>query len=373
MRADETPRRIKVGLFLAGGLGLAIAMLIAIGSSQHPFARKVTLHTSFRDTAGLEVGAPVLLGGVEVGTVDDIHFAPTLEVKDVSVTLSIQARFLERIRTDSRAMLTPKGLLGDLTVTITVGSASGAALAEGATLASIDRRTLGETVSALEGGIDDVRALSRGVQGRLEDVVTPELGRDLGRLVRAAADSAEAIQHGDGLAHALIYDRTLAPIARSTLRNAERGAGELATAMARLDRLTAAVEAGGGTLHRLVYSDDAEPILTDARRAARELADAAVEIRRGQGPLHTLVYGKGGDDLLRNLTALSETLKRVGDDLAAGKGTLGALLEDPTIYEDLKLVLRDVKRNALLKALVRFTIERDHLREDGAPMAPMAR
>lgn len=364
MTSGETGRRIKVGLFLAGGLVATLAILIAIGRTQRPFARKVTLYTSFRDTAGLEVGAPVLLGGIEVGVVQALRFAPTLDVRDVSVTLSIQARYLERIRSDSQAMLTPKGLLGDLTVTIAVGSAGAPPLSDGAILASTDRRTLGETMRALEGGIDDMRSLSRGVQGRLDDLITPELARDLGRLVHAAADSAEAVEHGDGLAHALLYDRTLASQLRSAFHDADRSAGELATAMARLDRVAAAVEGGDGALHRLVYRDDAGPLFADARRAVGELAAAADEIRHGSGPLHTALYGKGGDELLRNLTALSETLKRVGDDLASGRGTLGALLEDPTIYEDLKLILRDVKRNALLKALVRFTIERDHLRDE---------
>jgi phospholipid/cholesterol/gamma-HCH transport system substrate-binding protein len=67
---------------------------------------------------------------------------------------------------------------------------------------------------------------------------------------------------------------------------------------------------------------------------------------------------------------LSRTLKKVGDDVAAGKGTVGALLEDPTIYQDLKVILGGVKRNTLLKALVRFTIQRDGLNQEGGATPP---
>ena len=46
-------------------------------------------------------------------------------------------------------------------------------------------------------------------------------------------------------------------------------------------------------------------------------------------------------------------------DVKAGKGTLGALLVDPSVYEDLKMVLGNVERNKALRALVRYSIRRD--------------
>jgi phospholipid/cholesterol/gamma-HCH transport system substrate-binding protein len=352
------------------GIATVTATLLVIGQVQHPFARRVTLHTAFRNIAGLTVGAPVRLGGVDIGSVQDVRFAPALEVKDVSVTLGVQARYLDRIRADSRATLTPKGLLGDLTVTLTVGSAAAAPLRDGAFIPAIESQGLADMVTSLHEGIGDVRSLSRTFGDRLDAVLSPEVARDLGRFVRAAADSAEAVQRGDGLAHALIYDRTLTADGRALARGATRSALNLESALGRLDRIADAVESGDGTLHRLVYGDDLEPVLADAQRAARALADAATEIRRGPGPLHALVYGPEGDELLRNLALLSRNLRRVSDDVAAGKGTLGALVEDPTIYEDLKIILRDVRRNTLLKALVRYTIQRDGLRQGDAGGVP---
>jgi len=365
MKPDALRRPLKAGLFLTAGAVVTAAMLVMIGGAQHPFARKARLRTSFRDTTGLSIGAPVRLGGLDVGTVREIQFAPTLGVREVSVTLAIEARYLDRIRADSRATLAPKGLLGDATIAISLGTADAAPLGDGAFLPSEDNQTVSEMVGSLNEGISEVRALSKGLRERLDDVVTPEMGRDLARLARAAADSAEALQHGDGLAHALLFDPELAATARSIARNADRSAGALATAITRVDRIAAAVEGGSGTLHRLVSRDDAGPILEDAQRAARELADAATAIRQQPGPLHTLVYGPDADALVENLTALSRTLKKVGEDVAAGRGTVGALLEDPTVYEDLKIILRGVKRNTLLKSLVRFTIERDRLRQEG--------
>jgi len=361
MRRDESLERVKVGVFLAAGVALVLAILVVTGRSQRPFSRKVTLHASFQNAAGLTVGAPVRLGGVDIGAVQAIDFSSELGVKEVAVTLRVQERFLPRIRTDSRATLTPKGLLGDTFVTITVGSPEAAPLRDGARVAAGDNEGLGQMMASVQGGLDEIRSLSRGLRGHLDALVTPEATRDLGRLLHAAAGAAEEIESGDGLAHALVYDQTLARDARTLLRDAGRSTAELRSALARIDRVAAVVEEGDGTLHRLVYRDDAGPVIADAQRAARELADAATEIRQGKGPLHALVYGRDGDELLANLTRLSRTLGRIGDDVARGKGTLGALLQDPSVYEDLKIILRDVKRNTLLKAVVRYTIERDRL------------
>ena len=46
-------------------------------------------------------------------------------------------------------------------------------------------------------------------------------------------------------------------------------------------------------------------------------------------------------------------------ELIAGQGTLGALVVDPTVYEQLVQVLGGVGRSRVLRALVRYAISRD--------------
>jgi phospholipid/cholesterol/gamma-HCH transport system substrate-binding protein len=54
-------------------------------------------------------------------------------------------------------------------------------------------------------------------------------------------------------------------------------------------------------------------------------------------------------------------LRRLGDDVEQGKGTVGALLKDPSVYEDLKTILGNIERNRLLKSLIRYTIKKEGL------------
>ena len=46
-------------------------------------------------------------------------------------------------------------------------------------------------------------------------------------------------------------------------------------------------------------------------------------------------------------------------DIRAGRGTLGALLVDPSLYEDIKTLVGNVQRNEVLRALVRYSIHQD--------------
>ena len=63
--------------------------------------------------------------------------------------------------------------------------------------------------------------------------------------------------------------------------------------------------------------------------------------------------GEAGADFraaLANLRAVSEKLK-------SGEGTVGALIEDPTVYENLVTFLEGAQRSFLLRSLVRSTIQ----------------
>jgi phospholipid/cholesterol/gamma-HCH transport system substrate-binding protein len=45
--------------------------------------------------------------------------------------------------------------------------------------------------------------------------------------------------------------------------------------------------------------------------------------------------------------------------MKAGRGTIGALLVDPTVYEDVKSLVGNVERNQVLRALVRYSIKQN--------------
>jgi phospholipid/cholesterol/gamma-HCH transport system substrate-binding protein len=59
-------------------------------------------------------------------------------------------------------------------------------------------------------------------------------------------------------------------------------------------------------------------------------------------------------------------LRAVTDRLKQGEGTVGALLEDPTVYENLVQFLEGARRSFLLRTLIRSTIDAGGAGSSGA-------
>jgi phospholipid/cholesterol/gamma-HCH transport system substrate-binding protein len=156
--------------------------------------------------------------------------------------------------------------------------------------------------------------------GAVSSIASPEVTENIRRITGALAALTEEVQHGEGLAHALIYDRAPARRVSAILSNLEDATKDASTVSKRLDRVVGALEQGPGTLH-------------------------------------TLLYGDEGAALLADLAELGERLNRISAQVEAGQGTIGGLLVDPSVYEDMKTVLGNVERNVIFKALARMTIK----------------
>ena len=361
MARDDARRSFQVGLFLAVSISVLAVVILLLGRTQSLFARKARLHCSFENTGGLVVGAPVRLAGVDIGIVHSIRFAPDLRERKVLVQLGVEGRYLERIREDSVAHLDSKGLLGDMIVNITVGSADKRALADGDAIRSQESTGLTKVIDSVQEGIDQIRALTGKVDERLTAVLTDDLARDVGRIALSTANVMEKVEKGGGLVHALVYDPRLTRDVTSMVDEARGVVAGVDRAVARVDRIVAQVEGGEGTLHALIYGADGARILADARAAMHDIDSVIGEIQHGKGLLHSLVYEEDRTNLIQNLTAMSRTLRTLAEEVEQGKGTIGALIKDPSVYEDLKGILGNLRRNKLLRALVRYTIQKDGL------------
>jgi len=126
----------------------------------------------------------------------------------------------------------------------------------------------------------------------------------------------------------------------------------------------ARVRRGPGFAHDVIYGDGPTKEIAQVGGAAEELALALRGIREGDGFAHDVLFGGDSNtsDALSNVTTITADLRDIVRGMKQGKGTIGALLVDPTIYEDVKRVLGNVERNSVLRALVRYSIKRDEQR-----------
>ncbi len=118
--AKQFDLQLKVGLFVAAGVGLTMLSILLLGGADSIFKRTNTYFTHFPTVDGLIIGAKAVIGGLSVGAVTDVEF--DAETKTIKVELKVDKKYEEWIRTDSNAEMLTQGVLGDKFISLTVGT-----------------------------------------------------------------------------------------------------------------------------------------------------------------------------------------------------------------------------------------------------------
>jgi phospholipid/cholesterol/gamma-HCH transport system substrate-binding protein len=388
----ERQMQLRIGALVLVGILLFIGFVLSIGKRSALFEERYSLWTSFTSTEGLSVGAPVRLAGVTVGNVTRITFGRDTRDPRIAVNLAVQLRIQDRIREDSIASIGTIGLVGDKVLDITVGSHDRPALQAGAQVASVDPPDYGKLLQKGDRILDHVTRVSASLDEFFAGGGQAQK-RTLNDMLRSLHTTLVEIERGEGLAHDLIYGKeggellgrldhtakTLEGLVRAI--ETERGLlhaliytpqdetlGRVTRVADRLDALLKDVAEGPGLLHGLIYDRQGGELLARLTRTSERLDEFLRSVQEGQGLVPALLFEpervKVLDDLqaaATNLRTLTGDLQGVVTRLRQGEGTLGALLEDPTVYEDLSALLRGANRSLLLRNLIRST------REDGAP------
>ena len=111
---------IKVGIFVALGIGLCMLCIVLLGGGQSILERNETFHARFNQIEGLVEGAMVKIAGVKVGQVSSIHFQK--EANKVDVVFSVVRKYQDAVHTDSTVGIQTQGMLGDRYLVVNPGS-----------------------------------------------------------------------------------------------------------------------------------------------------------------------------------------------------------------------------------------------------------
>lgn len=336
---DERRRlALVVGLFVVVALGLAALSVFTLGSRRGLLSERYRLITYFENVQGLVAGAPVRLAGKDVGTVENVTFAPLeAEVPAVRVVMRVDQSVQDRIRSDSVASIGTVGLLGDKYVEVQMGTPDGRILESGDELASVSPLDLGTAVERGTQAIDNIARLTENVNQVIEDFGEAMGGRRIAEATAALSEMVQQVREGDGLLHSLIYDRYEG-----------EGVASIEASLATLEDILDEIARGDGLLHRLVYRPvgEEDPVSELARATAR-LDALLTRLEQGEGTLGMLIRDPS---LYRDLRAVLEKVDQ-------GEGTLGLLVNDPALYEDLRLLLGGARRSFVVRSLIRLSTE----------------
>jgi phospholipid/cholesterol/gamma-HCH transport system substrate-binding protein len=329
----ERRLEIRVGLFVIATVALGAVALILLGRSRHVFEPRATLRATFADVQGLVAGAPVHISGVNVGTVSRVLFVHAARRPLIRVDMELSQSSLGLVRADSVARISSQGLLGDKIVEISAGSTAATQVAPGGEIKSATAPDLDQMMRQASAVLDDLRRVADRAAAAVDEFAdhkTVAAMRESMLHIHALLHEAD---RGGGLVHALFYDR--------------RTAGELERLVSGADRLVAHVDRMAGRLDGVLAATDDEgrQLVNNVSRAARDVSVVAQRI--GRSPV------------LPNLERASGDLADMTRYVKSGQGTVGALIVDPTIYDQLVSVLGGIGRSRILRALVRYAIARD--------------
>jgi phospholipid/cholesterol/gamma-HCH transport system substrate-binding protein len=185
--------KVRLGLFVIGGLAIFVLAIFIIGKQKNLFNPVFKLTTTFYNVSGLQVGNNIRFSGINVGTVNGIKI---INDSTVRVEMIVRKEIKQFIKSDSEVAIGSEGLIGDRLLIITQGS-----------LRSSEVREDQELVSSEPVEMDDI-IVSLKVTAENVEVVTAQL-----------AQTMLTINRGEGTLGKLLQDSTIAQNIDQTIAN----------------------------------------------------------------------------------------------------------------------------------------------------------
>jgi phospholipid/cholesterol/gamma-HCH transport system substrate-binding protein len=339
---------LRVGLLVALAIAILILVIFAVsGDISLPGLTKTTVvKTEMNSVDGLRKGAEVRLSGLKVGSVKDISFSNQIPSdpnaqNNIEVVMEIDGNIdgrpaVERIRSDSMAVLKTAGVLGDNVIDITPGTLNGSQIKDGDRIKSQEQKTVGDIINASQTAVGNLNQISddiKAMTGRLRDG-RGSLGKflndesfyvDIDRAVRQAEILLKSIREGEGTLGKMINDPEL-----------YTQASEMITQLRRIsDQVNDQISGGRGTFGKLIKDEElytrANSLVARLDETSARLDRTVAKIERGEGNLGKLI---NDEKLYTEMRETVEKVREIAGKLERGEGTAGLLLNDERLYNN---------------------------------------
>lgn len=352
-------RELKVGALIIVSLIVASLAVFLVGERSNVFARKNEYFVHFESVSGLATGNPVQLNGVVVGSVRRVVLPENVEVQYLTVWVSIDRRYADRVREDSRARIKTLGLLGDKYIELTSGTPGFAQIESGGEIRTGAATDVEKIIATGGDAVENLVAISYSLRTILERMEAGEgiLGelttesetgqrakKSLMETFETFRDITAKLESGEGTLGKLINDSTLV----------DRAEGSLA----HLEGILGQVESGDGAVAALLNDpatrDKVNKSLDSMSTLTQDLASLVADIKDGGGLLSTMLFDKEyGAEVRQDIQQMIMNLRVLSDRLEQGDGTLGQLINDPQVYEAMNDIIIGIDESKMLRWLVR--------------------
>ena len=155
-------RAARLGAFIIVALTILVSGIFIVGGKQYLFTPTYRLNAQFGSVVGLDSGAEVRVGGVHSGSVRSVEL-PDKPTDKITVRMDLDRSTHNIIRQDSVATIETEGLLGNQYIAISFGSATGANVVDGGTIASEPPLEMSMLLKKANGILDSSQAAVKNV------------------------------------------------------------------------------------------------------------------------------------------------------------------------------------------------------------------
>lgn len=243
--------KVRLGLFIIGGLAIFTLAIFIIGKQKNLFNPVYKLTTNFYNVSGLEVGNNVRFSGINVGTVDIIKI---INDSTVLVDMLIRKDVQQFIKIDSEASLGSSGIIGDRLIIITHGSTNAPVAQDGQKLKSIEPVEIDDIILSLQGTIENTEVITKELANVMAQVNT---GRgSLGRLIHDTVVALNVVQMVENFKNASddlkgTIDRTSSDLSE-IMESLKATALSTGASMKQFEEIMISINKGEGTVGRLL-------------------------------------------------------------------------------------------------------------------------
>jgi phospholipid/cholesterol/gamma-HCH transport system substrate-binding protein len=334
MAASPRSIEVKVGILILTAVGLLAAFILVMGGVN--FQPTYPIFVDFDNPGGLQTGAPVKIAGVKVGKIDEIEFRggeadPKTGKRDplVRIQIHVEKRYSKSVHENSLFYVTTQGVLGEQFLAIEPGSSDRPVLQPNAVVRGLDPprldMLLAESYELLHGAVAAVRE-NRQQFGEAFDGLRKTLKgtgdffeKNGGRLDQIAQNVEQITIDGDETVRAARAKYVDNPQIDRILGN--------------VDHVTSSV------------AKDAPPLLADAKEtmANAKRLSATVGSEAEQAKIKQALSDVG--EIASRAKAMTGDAQAILAHVKRGKGTVGAMVMDEQLYDDLQELARDLKHN----------------------------
>ncbi|HHO75486.1 MAG TPA: MCE family protein [Deltaproteobacteria bacterium] len=311
----------KVGIFIVIVIIIFIILSVQIGELSFTKKDTYTMTMVFSSVEGLKRGSPLELAGVDVGTVTGISLN-----KDYSAVVTAAIYDDIRLPINSSASIATKGVLGDKIIILTPGVSENT-IKPGGNLA---RTTVPPSVDHILMQIGELAENLAELTGALNSTFGDEdaLRNIINNISRFSEDSAALVSQNQENISVTISQL------REITDNFAMVSQDLAGTSADFGEIIGKINSGNGTMGRLIND---EALYLSTMGFMENIQQFTSRLNED----NTIAMLLNDSELYYDIVAIAENIRFITDQLSQGRGTMGHILVDEELYQQLNEAIRN--------------------------------